>query len=138
MSDLPLSRLLLEAFRSVDAETVAALADRGESSLSPGHAAALLLVDNAGTRLTDLAERSQITKQAMMQVVDDLERMGSVRRVPDPSDARAKMVKLTAKGLRQRSDARKAVAAVESRSRRRLGRRYDALREGLEALLAGD
>ena len=60
-------------------------------------AMALLLVDRAGTRLSDLAQRATITKQAMMQLVDDLQEMGCVRRVPDPQDARAKTVRLTAK-----------------------------------------
>ena len=137
MTDQPLSRMLLECFRTLDEETTAALADRGESDLSPGHASALLLVDRSGTRLTELSQRAQVTKQAMMQVVDDLESMGSVRRIPDATDARAKVVKLTAKGLRQRADARKAISAVETRARRTLGaRRYDALRETLEILSA--
>ena len=40
----------------------------------------MLLIERTGTRLSDLAERAQITKQAMMQIVDDLEAAGSVRR----------------------------------------------------------
>src|SRR5947199_9008720 len=80
MSDQGLSRLLLEAFRAVDAEVGSALEDRGAPGLSPGHAAAMLLVDRRGTRLTELAGRAGITKQAMMQVLDDLESEGYVRR----------------------------------------------------------
>ena len=137
MAEQPLPRMLLESFRALDEQTAAALADRGETDLSPGHATALLLVDRSGTRLTELAHRAQITKQAMMQVVDDLETRGSVRRVPDPSDARAKVVKLTAKGRRQRAEVRKAVSTVETRARRDLGaRRYEALREALDQLAA--
>jgi DNA-binding MarR family transcriptional regulator len=65
----------------------------------------------------------------MMQLVDDLQEKGCVRRVPDTEDARAKMVRLTAKGLRLRASSRKAIQAVESRIRRRLGsRRYEAFR----------
>jgi DNA-binding MarR family transcriptional regulator len=88
-----------------------------------------LLVDRAGTRLTELAHRAAITKQAMMQIVDELESLGCVRRIPDDADARAKVVRLTAKGLRHRAAARKCVQAVEMRVRRSLGeRRYEALR----------
>jgi DNA-binding MarR family transcriptional regulator len=135
MSDQGLSRLLLEAFRAVDAEVGSALEDRGAPGLSPGHAAAMLLVDRRGTRLTELAARAGITKQAMMQVLDDLESEGYVRRQPDPRDARAKVVKLTAKGVRGRAEARRAISAVDARVRRHLGgRRYDALREALESL----
>jgi DNA-binding MarR family transcriptional regulator len=134
-----LSRLLLDAFRAVHGEIVAALDDRGVDGLRPSQAAAIVLIDRTGTRLSELAQRAQITKQAMMQVVDDLESRGSVRRAPDPGDARAKVVKLTAKGLRQRAEARRAVASVESRARRHLGdRRFEALRIALVELATGE
>jgi DNA-binding MarR family transcriptional regulator len=129
MLELGLSHLLLEAFRSLDREIEAALEDRGAGELRPSQAVALLLVDRTGTRLSELAQRAGVTKQAMMQLVDDLQEKGCVRRVPDTEDARAKMVRLTAKGLRLRASSRKAIQAVESRIRRRLGsRRYEAFR----------
>ena len=133
-----LARMLLEAFRSQDAEIEAMLRDRG-IDLRPSHAAGLLLVDRGGTRLTDLAERAGITKQAMMQSVDLLTEQGLVRRTQDPADARAKIVRLTAKGLRQRAEARRAIASVEARDRRQLGdRRYEQLRAMLTELSEGE
>jgi len=135
MSDPTLSGLILQAFRSLDSEIEAALEDRGIGELRPSQAKALLLVDRGGTRLSELAQRAGITKQAMMQVVDDLQTKGLARRVPDPNDARAKVVKLTARGLRERAEARRALTSVEGRARRRLGdRRYDGLRAALEEL----
>jgi DNA-binding MarR family transcriptional regulator len=129
------SRLLLEAFRSLEGEIQLGLADRDLFDLRPSHAAALLLVDRSGSRLTDLAARAGVTRQAMMQVVDALARSGSVRRMPDPVDGRAKLVRLTARGLRQRAEARRTLGAVEARIRRQLGdRRYEALRITLEEL----
>jgi DNA-binding MarR family transcriptional regulator len=131
MGEPALSRILLEALRSLDREAAAMLRDRGVE-LTPAQATAILQVDRAGTRLTELAERGQVTKQAMMQVVDDLQSRGLVRRAPDPSDARAKMVKLTVRGRRQRAEARRALQAVEGRARRLLGdRRYEMLRSAL-------
>lgn len=139
MNELDLSHLLLEAFRSLDREIEAALEDRGAGELRPSQALALLLVDRAGTRLSELAQRAAITKQAMMQLVDDLQEMGCVRRVPDTEDGRAKMVRLTAKGLRLRASSRKSIQAVESRIRRRLGgRRYEALRAALAEVTEGE
>ncbi|MFN2590471.1 MAG: MarR family winged helix-turn-helix transcriptional regulator [Actinomycetota bacterium] len=135
MSQPAVARMLQEAFRALDVELGAALEDRGAADITPTQARALLLVDRTGTRLTELAGRAGVTKQAMMQMVDDLQAAGCVRRAPDPDDARAKVVRLTAKGLRQRARARQALAAVESRIRRRLGlRRYDTLRMMLEEL----
>jgi DNA-binding MarR family transcriptional regulator len=77
-----------------------------------------------------------MTKQGMMLTVDDLEERGFVRRVPDPEDARAKVVRLTARGRRCAAECRRAVQAVESRARRLLGdRSYEMLREALEDLV---
>jgi len=133
--DLP--RLLLEASRTLGAEIVAGLDERGFADARPGHAALFMHVDRRwGTRLTDLARRARMSKQGMMLLVDDLEQRGYVRRVPDPEDARAKVVRLTARGRRFVAEARRAVAAVEARARRELGdRRYEALRDSLEQLI---
>jgi DNA-binding MarR family transcriptional regulator len=127
-----LNRMLLGAFRALDAQVDAALEARGASDLSPRHATAILLVDRKGVRLTDMADRAGITKQAMMQVVNDLEGKGLVKRSPDPKDARAKIVSLTAKGQKERAEAGRAVAAAEQRIKRRLGTpAYDTLRATL-------
>jgi DNA-binding MarR family transcriptional regulator len=133
--DLP--RLLLEASRALGAEVVASLDERGFPDARPGHAAVFMHIDRrSGTRLTDLARRARMTKQGMMLLVDDLETRGYVRRVPDPEDARAKVVRLTARGRRYVAEARRAMAAVEARARRELGdRRYESLRGALEELV---
>ena len=47
-----------------------------------------------GSRLTELAEQAQITKQSAGFLVDQLERAGLVERAPDPADARARLVAL--------------------------------------------
>ncbi len=72
-----------------------------------------------------------------MLLVDDLQERGYVRRVPDPEDGRAKVVKLTAHGRRCTTECRRAAQALESRAKRLLGdRRYENLREALEELAA--
>jgi DNA-binding MarR family transcriptional regulator len=137
MTQQTITQLLHEAVRALEADLGPALEDRGAFELTATQARALLLVDRAGTRLTELARRGGVTKQAMMQMIDDLQAVGCVRRTPDPLDARAKVVRLTAKGLRQRAAARKALQTVEGRLKRRLGaHHYEALRAGLEELAA--
>ncbi|HEY6566680.1 MAG TPA: MarR family winged helix-turn-helix transcriptional regulator [Actinomycetota bacterium] len=133
-----LSRLLLEAHRVLSFELDGALEERGYPDVRPGHAVVFLTVDRrSGSRLTDLSQRAGVSKQAMMLSIDELEVRGYVRRVPDPSDARAKLVRLTAKGRRCATECRRAVGVLETHTRRALGqRRYDALRSSLE-LLAG-
>jgi DNA-binding MarR family transcriptional regulator len=130
------TRLLLEARRVLASELDADLAERGYPDLRPGHIALFLSVDRrSGSRITDLAEQNRLTKQAMMSMVDDLEEHGYVRRVPDPSDSRAKLVRLTAHGRRAVAECRRAIQALEQRTKRVLGdRSYDALRQSLEIL----
>jgi len=134
MTDL--ARLLLEARRALAADLDADLADRGYPDLRPSHAALFLTIDRrSGSRLTDLAEQVRLTKQGMMALVDDLESLGYVRRVPDPADSRAKLVRLTARGRRAAAECRRAIQSVEQRTKRVLGdRRYETLREVLEEL----
>lgn len=136
MGEPDLARLLLEAHRSLSVEFIEEMAERGWEEVRPGHAALFLHIDRrSGTRATELARRSRMTKQGMMLLVDDLEQRGYVRRVPDPEDARAKLVRLTARGRRYVAEARRAVAAIEARIKRDLGTDgYDDLRGALEFL----
>ena len=140
MAEPQLARLLLAAHRALAADLVVELEERGWPDLRASQAALVLNVDRRfGTRLTELARRGGVTKQAMMVVVDDLEVRGLVRRTPDPEDGRAKVVRLTARGRTFAAECRRAVAAVEARAKRMLGgRRYDVLRETLDLLLEAE
>lgn len=139
MAPRDLGRLLLEASRLLGADLVAELQERGFDDLRPGHATVALHIDRrVGSHLGDLAERARMTKQGMMFVVDELEERGYVRRVVDPEDSRAKIVRLTARGRRYAVEVRRSIAAVEARLRADLGEdRFDALREGLEGIVEG-
>lgn len=138
MVGIDLGRLLLESHRALSSELVALLAERGYPDIRAGHAAVFLHIDRrSGTRLTELAKRARMTKQGMMLVVDDLEGRGYVRRVPDPEDGRAKVVRLTAHGRRCAAESRRAAQALETQTRRLLGdRMYETLREALEEVAA--
>ncbi len=46
-----------------------------------------------GSRLTDVAHRLGVTKQAVAPLVDELVHMGMMERVPDPDDGRAKLIR---------------------------------------------
>ncbi|MEM7409463.1 MAG: MarR family winged helix-turn-helix transcriptional regulator [Myxococcota bacterium] len=83
----------------------AKLEERGHPQLQASHNAVFQGLGAQGTRLTDLARRAAMTKQAMGQIVDDLERLGYVERVPDPADGRAKIVRFTVKGRAFMADA---------------------------------
>ncbi len=51
-----------------------------------------------GSRITDLAERMGISKQAVGKMVDEMESLGFLERIPDPEDRRAKLVRFSEKG----------------------------------------
>jgi DNA-binding MarR family transcriptional regulator len=140
MQEADLARSLLQAHRALTADLAAELEERGWPDLRPSQATLVLNVDRrTGTRLTELARRAGVTKQAIMVVVDDLEVQGLVRRTPDPDDGRAKVVRLTARGRTCAAECRRAIAAVQARARRTLGgRRHEGLREALELLLESE
>ncbi len=74
-----------------------------------------------GLRQGDLVERSRLTKQAVQQFVDELVSDGILMRAPDPTDARARWVRLTPAGEAAMRDADRIKAEIEGRWRDKLG-----------------
>jgi DNA-binding MarR family transcriptional regulator len=138
MTDL--ARLLLEARRELAHDLDADMAERGYPELRPAHTSLFLSIDRrSGSRLVELAEEARVSKQAMMAIVDDLESRGYVRRIADPTDTRAKLVRLTTRGRSAAAECRRAVLSVDQRTKRRLGdRAYDALVDALVELAEPD
>ncbi|GAA1152132.1 hypothetical protein GCM10009630_58020 [Kribbella jejuensis] len=73
------------------------------------------------TTISRLADRLVITKQGAGQIADDMERRGYLERLPDPSDARARLLHLTARGEAALAAARRFHQTYERRLRKRLG-----------------
>jgi DNA-binding MarR family transcriptional regulator len=73
------------------------LVERGHD-LQPSHAAVMPNLPVTGLRLTELAERLRISVQRAGQLVQGLERAGYVERASDATDARAKLVRYSARG----------------------------------------
>ena len=65
-----------------------------------------------GSRLTDLADQVQMSKQSAGVLVDQLERLGYVRRVPDPTDGRARLIVIEERGRRAAEVARATSTAI--------------------------
>ncbi len=84
--------------RAHTAAVMARLAQRGYDDFPFASASLLWLIDEGGTRSTVLAQRAGVTKQAMSQLVRLMERQGYLEQVPDPTDTRAKVVWVTARG----------------------------------------
>ncbi|HET9420482.1 MAG TPA: MarR family transcriptional regulator [Nocardioides sp.] len=126
--------LMFIAGRHVETRVVEAVRDAG-FDLTLAQAKLAARIGEHGSRLTDLAEQAQITKQSAGFLVDQLERAGLVERVPDPADARARLVRFTERGLQVVSVARTVERQILREWRRHLGpERFAALQEGLTAL----
>jgi DNA-binding MarR family transcriptional regulator len=129
--------LLREPFRIGTLRLHERLAERGHPQVRPPHGNVFQFLDGSGTRVSALAERAQITKQSMAELVAHLERHGYVERIPDPGDRRAKLVRATPRGSEVYSIAREFVAELEAEWSGRLGNpKMRQLRELLEELNA--
>ena len=126
-------------FRELGQEVVrrvtAGLAEAGFADIRPAHTAVFQHIEGDGSRLTDLAERAQITKQSMGYLVDYLEERGYLERRPDPSDRRVALIYLTDRGWDQIRTALAIIATVEAEWTSRLGdARMEQLRNSLDEL----
>jgi DNA-binding MarR family transcriptional regulator len=127
--------LLRAPFQEVVRRVSAELAEAGFDDLRPAHTAVFQHIAPDGSRLTDLAERAQITKQSMGYLVDYLEQRGYLERRPDPSDRRAALVCLTDRGWAEIHAAMAIIRTVEREWTRALGnQRMRQLRELLTEL----
>ena len=97
------------------------LIERGHD-LHPSHTAVIPNLPAEGLRLTELAERLRVSVQRAGQLVQELADAGYVERVSDASDARAKLVRYSARGRRLMRD----VAEVNAELRRDLAKSFGA------------
>src|SRR5688572_23431727 len=90
------------------------IAEAGHPEIREGHGCVFGFIDlDRGSRLTDLAAEAGLTKQAVGEAVTELERIGYVMRVPDPQDGRAKIIKLTDRGMDAVIKGRRIFAEIE-------------------------
>jgi DNA-binding MarR family transcriptional regulator len=114
------------------------LNEAGHPVIRQGHGCVFRFLHEGGSRLTDLAESANLTKQAVGEVVSDLERLGYVERAADPDDGRAKVIRLTELGAEARRTALEIFADIEREWGERHGaERVVAMRELLQEMTAG-
>jgi DNA-binding MarR family transcriptional regulator len=127
--------LLFIPYRHMENRIMQAVRDAGFDDLTLAQARVFQRIAPVGTRLTDLAEQAQMTKQSVAGLVDELERMRYVRRVPDPDDRRARLIQIDKRGRQAAKAAQAAHVQIQAEWRSHLGtRRFTQLREMLEDL----
>ena len=144
-----LGRLLGHASRRFDDRVLYLMAHNVDVPLALSNLAAKAQVGAAhvhvtrhlalqGSRLTELAEKAGMTKQAMGDLVDQCEAWGLVTREPDPRDGRARIVKFTDTGLAWLRAFQQAVAQAEAEFRAEVGNEVaTVVAIGLEAYASG-
>lgn len=122
--DQPNTGLLLYIpYRWLENRVFEALRNAGYTDITTAQMKIVQRIGPGGTRLTDLAEQAQVTKQTAGFLVDQLEKAGWVERVPDPRDKRARLVRITGRGEEALPIAAAAVAEVEAEWAAHLGKR---------------
>jgi DNA-binding MarR family transcriptional regulator len=127
-----LGRLLGQALRRFDERVLHLMAHNLEVPLALSNLAARAQVSAAhihitrhlaleGSRLTDLASRAGMSKQAMGDLVDQCEAWGLVVRATDSRDKRARLVRFTETGLAWLAAFRQAVAQADEEFRAEVG-----------------
>lgn len=130
-------QLLFKAARLLNERAIERIRLRTDEPVRIAHTTVLPHVDLEGTRLTELARRLGVTKQAAGQVVDELEEMGFLERVPDPNDARAKLVRFSKKGQKAMLEGLQVLGELEGEMRDRIGEaKMRTLHESLAVVIA--
>jgi|SRR5579862_3611036 len=133
------SRLLFSAAWRFDSRILDYVNKHGFPALRMAHLHVPRNLDLEGTRITALAARAEMSKQAMAEIVDECAAMGLVRRTPDQNDRRAKIVQLTSRGLRLMKTVRAALASAQQEMRAILGpAALDAVTRALATYVEGE
>ncbi len=134
--DLPkdplIGALLRVPAQAIHRRIIAGLHRAGFRDLRLPHMGVLQYPGPEGSRPTELAERAGMSKQAMNQLLQSLERLGYLSRRDVKEDQRARFVHVTARGRAAWAKAHEILAEIETEWRTTLGEKEFAR---LKALL---
>lgn len=126
--------LLLLAARAFADDLHARLAAEGFPKMRAGFGFMFRAIRGAEPTPGELAVRLGVSKQAVGKLLDEMEQRGFVERRPDPSDRRARRVRLTQQGRLASETALRLGGEIEAALRARVGdEQVEALRSALLA-----
>ena len=124
--------LLRAAWKGVRDHIDEAVKAAGYVDLNRAHVSLFRHPTLDGMRPTDLADEVQLSKQAVNDLLGDLEHQGYIRREVDPADRRSRLIRLTPRGMKLEDTVRLAARDAERQLERELGReRFRSFREAL-------
>lgn len=125
------------AWEQVQDEVYAGVMAAGFLDLRPMHRPAMRHPPIDGLRPSQLAARTNLSKQAANDLLRELEKMGYLRLEPDPSDGRARIIRLTERGWRFQHVSAELARSVGVRWAKTIGQdRFDAFAETLRTIIA--
>lgn len=131
----PVALLMFIAHRAAEGRILDAIHRAGYTDLTMAQARITARLAPNGTRISDLARQAQVTKQTATTLIDRLEQGGYVERIVDPTDARARLVRIGLRGREILPIARAEEAAIEAEWTAYLGPcRMAQLRDALDSL----
>lgn len=135
MAEPNIGLLLYVPYRELETRVFDAVRAAGYDDVTLAQSRVFQRIAADGSRLTDLAEQARVTKQTAGFLIDQLEKAGYVVRVPDPSDARARLIRVSERGSAAARFAGDALAEVEAEWTAHLGaRKMSQLRDALAKL----
>lgn len=130
-----IGRLLLAGVINWQDVLVRGLQEKGFRSFRASHMNLLRHIDLGGTRISEIAERARLSKQAIGQLVVITEAQKLVQTIPDPADRRAKIVAFTSLGRAVIEAEREVIERIDAELKKRVGAKaFAALRRSLIAL----
>ena len=130
------AQLLFKCARLVNERALSKLNELPQAiRLRTAHTNLIPHLDFEGVRITELARRLDISKQAISQTIAELELMDVVETIPDPSDGRARLARFTDKGKQAIMQGLGVLRGIETEMERSIGKaKFDALHDALLAL----
>jgi DNA-binding MarR family transcriptional regulator len=111
---IPLIGLLTAVTRWIEQRHLDQLAEAGFPEIRRAHTPVVVNLPAEGIRLTDLARAAGVSKQAMAELVADLEAHGYLERRADPTDGRAKLLVMTDRARAAHAATLRIFAAIEA------------------------
>jgi DNA-binding MarR family transcriptional regulator len=121
--------------RQWKAQFDAQMLERGYPWITEARGAVIGRLRPGGLSQSALTAELGVSKQAVQQYIDDLVAEGAVERVPDPGDGRARIIRLTPRGIASITEGNEVKRQIEARYRERIGaERFDQLQAALDNL----
>jgi DNA-binding MarR family transcriptional regulator len=129
--------LLRLAWQAVRDRIYEGVLEAGYTDLSRAHVLLFRWPTIDGLRPSELAARNQLSRQSINDLLSDLEKKGYLERTLDPTDGRARIVRLTERGWDLTQVLSDMSFATESEWARAIGEaRFDEFRNTLCELVA--